>query len=70
MKLRCLAIQMIWFCVFVLSAAAMALPETATAGPSPIQTSGGRSGDLEDDGGGMTTQQEVEDVKARRPPYP
>lgn len=47
-------------------AAAMALPETAMAGPSPNQTSGGRSGGSDDDGGGMATQQEVEGVKARQ----
>ena len=44
-------------------AAANAMPETAMAGPSPRQTSGG--GAATEAGGGMVIQQEVLDVKVR-----
>ena len=38
------------------------MPETAMAGPSPSQTSGGEK-PASEAGGGMVTQQEVLDVK-------
>ncbi len=49
-----------------LSAAATAMPDMAVAGPAPDHPSGGRSPGSDDEGGGMSLQQEVEDVKARR----